>query len=95
MVESIDVVPGLGLRFGRHGDVDLHADAGQEVELHIDLVLLGPGIDQLLHGGVAGGDPMVPEGQAQLAGGAGSADVDQRQGAVAAAESFNALRRVT
>ena len=37
-------------------------------------------VDQLLHGGIAGRNPVVPEREAQLAGGAGGADVHQRQG---------------
>jgi len=63
-----------------HGDLDLVANARNEIELHVDLVLLGPGIDELFHGIVAGRDPVVPQGQAQLAGRAGGADVHQRQG---------------
>ena len=80
LVERIDVVPGLRLRLGGHGDVDLHADAGEEVELDGDLVLLRPVIDQLLHGGIAGRNPVVPDREPQLACRAGGADVHQRQG---------------
>ena len=71
--------PGLGLRLGRHGDVDLAADGGEEIEFHLDLVLLGPGVHQLLHGGVAGGHPVIPEREAQFACRAGGADMHQWQ----------------
>ena len=77
--KAIDVVAGPGLGLGGHGDVDLVADARKEVELNGDLVLFGPVIDQFLHGGIAGGNPVVPQREAQLACGAGGANVHQGQ----------------
>ena len=76
-IERVDVVAGLRLRLGRHGDGDLVADGGQEVEVHIDLVLFRPGADHLAHRFVSGRDPMVPQGDAELAGGPGGPDIDQ------------------
>ena len=60
-VEGIGVVAGAGLGFGGHGEVDLATVDGEEVGLDFDLVLVGPIGDQLAHGVVAGGDPVVPE----------------------------------
>ena len=59
-IEGVNIVPGTGLRFGGHSDVDFLADGGEEVELYFDLIFLGPGIDDFLERCVAGGHPVVP-----------------------------------
>ena len=58
----------------------LVAEGVDEVELHLHLVRLGPGIDLLLHRLIASGDPVVPQADGKLAGGAGGADMHQWQG---------------
>jgi hypothetical protein len=79
VVECVDVVPGLRLRLGGAGHQQLVAVASDEIDADLDLVLVGPGIDLLLHDVVAGGDPMVPEADSKLSGGSGGADMHQRQ----------------
>jgi hypothetical protein len=76
LVEGVDIMTGLGLRLGGLGHVDIR---GQEVDLHVDLVLLGPGTDQLSHCVVAGRHPMVPQRETELTGRACGADVHERQ----------------
>lgn len=70
-------MPGLGLRLGRHGDHDLVADGGQEIERDLNFVFLSPGADNLSHGFVAGGHPVIPQSDIQAARGAGGVYVDQ------------------
>jgi hypothetical protein len=78
-VEGENIVAGLGLRLGRHGDVDLAADRGQEIEFDFDFVFLRPGGHQFPHGIVAGRHPMVPQRNLQPSGGTGGSDMHQWQ----------------
>jgi hypothetical protein len=78
-IEGVDVVAGFGLRLGRHGNVDLLADRGQEIDLAVHLVLLAPGIDDFLQRRAAGGDPVIPQRQLQFSGGPGGSNMHQRQ----------------
>ena len=77
--EGLDVVAGLGLGFGGDGQDVFLADGGDEVGLHLDLVLGRPRVDLLLHYRVAGRHPMVPECDRYLSGCAPSANMHQRQ----------------
>ena len=69
-----DIVPPACLRLGVDGQQVLLALRGDEVRLHLDLVLLRPGGDLLLHLDIAGRHPMVPEEHRDLSGGMGAAD---------------------
>jgi hypothetical protein len=77
--ERHHVVAGFGLGFGRGGQREFAARTGDKVSGDLDLVLLGPGVDLFLHDVVGAGHPVVPKADIQLAGGAGSADMHERQ----------------
>ena len=69
-----NVVTRLRLRFGRGGQQQLVALRGDEVDLDVDLFLVGPFLDQRLGGAVGVGHPMVPEAHGQLARGVSAAN---------------------
>ena len=79
VAERHHIVPGLRLLLGRRGQQDLVADRGDEIHLHLDLVRLAPGLHLLAHDLVAGGYPVIPERDRDLAGSAGGTDVHQWQ----------------
>ena len=70
-----DVVAGLGLRFGGDGQQVLVALARDVVDRDLDLLLLGPLIDQIGRGLVGAGNPVIPETDRKLAGGVGAAHI--------------------
>src|SRR6185369_6083187 len=73
-----DVVTAASLRLGVDGQQSLPALRGDEVGLHLDLILLGPGVDLLLDLDVSSRDPVVPEEYRNLAGGIGAPDERRR-----------------
>ncbi|MEY9291245.1 hypothetical protein ABH979_004319 [Bradyrhizobium ottawaense] len=78
-----DVVTGLGLGFGRGGQLDLLVVAGDVVDGDFDLLLRGPFIDEIGGGLVGARHPMVPEADREFAGGVSAPDIgrcDQRRG---------------
>ena len=77
--EGLHVVPGLGLGLGRDREQVLVADRGDEVDVHIDLALLGPFLHELAQRIVARGHPMIPEPDRELARGPGRADMHERE----------------
>ena len=80
-VEAMDhVVAGFGLRLGIDGQQGLAALRGDEVGLHLDLVLVGEKRELALQLGIAGRYPVVPGKERHLTGGAGGADMHPWQG---------------
>ena len=76
--EGQHVVPGPGLRLGRAGQQQLVALRGDVVDRDVDLFLRAPLLAQFRQGVVGAGHPMVPEAEAQAAGGIGA--VHERRG---------------
>ena len=74
-----DVVPGLRLRFGGEGQLELVALGGDEVDGDVDLVLLRPLVADRLHGLVRARDPVVPESDRQLPGRARGVNVREHR----------------
>ena len=70
-----DVVTGLCLRFGGDGQQVLVTLARDVVDRDLDLLLLGPFIDQIGGGLVGAGHPVVPETDREFAGGVGAAHI--------------------
>src|SRR5262249_554243 len=69
-----DVMARLGLRFGRSRQQKLVALRRNEVDLYLDLLLVGPFLDQGLGGAVGAGYPVIPESDGKLSGRIGAAD---------------------
>ena len=79
-IEGIHVVPGLGLRLGRHGDVDLVADGGEEIEFaRSTLFFSAQASTSFFIATSPVGTQWSQSARLQFAGGAGGADVHQRQ----------------
>ena len=68
-----DVVAGFRLRLGGDGQQVLEALRGDVVDLHLDLLLGRPFLNQGFRGLVGAGHPVVPEADRELAGGVGGA----------------------
>jgi hypothetical protein len=77
--ETLNVVAGFRLRLGRNGQQILVAVRGDEIELEIDFLLLGPFLAELAQRLVGPGDPVVPEPDGQFPGGIGAAHKRRRQ----------------
>jgi len=86
-------MPGFRLCLGGTCHHQFVAVTGDEIGAHLDLVLLRPGIDLLLHDIVTGRHPVIPETDGELAGSACSADVHQRQCRCSGAQFQSATAR--
>ena len=66
---------GLGLGLRRYRDLVLPAVAGDVIDLDLDLLLLGPFIDEICAGLVGIGNPVVPHAYRQRPGGVGATHI--------------------
>ena len=92
--EAENIVPGPRLRLGGGGQQILVAVGGDEVDLDVDLFLVGPLMAQLFERHIGAGHPVIPEADAQLPGGIGPAHKGRRQEGCRSAAVCSTVRRV-